>query len=296
VLRSALPHNALIPHSSQPLSINKGNPRSTFGLLYSCYIYNTHLEEPTLHPSENPKMLGSGKSSGVVNEASNLKANENLTATIEQMNTKAYRQSRDMNDVIPTHRRATAEAVRDNGVPVYDPSAEKVVEKCERGNAAELEEDDEDEELMELRRMRMQHMKAMQEKSAEYRSKQHGEYREIGQDDFFNVVVREKGGSDRVCVHFYHKDFETCKVMDRRLSELSQSLLAVKFVKIDAERSPFLVERLHVSTLPCCLLFLNDICVGRILGFDGCTSEDGTLDADLLRERLLHTLQLEADS
>lgn len=143
--------------------------------------------------------------------------------------------------------------------------------------------------------MRMQHLKTMQEKNAEYRSKQHGEYREISQDEFFNVVVREKGGSDRVCVHFYHKDFETCKVMDRRLSELSQVMLAVKFVKMDAERSPFLVERLHVTTLPCCLLFLNDVCVDRILGFEGCTSEDGTLDAELLRERLAHTLQLETD-
>lgn len=239
-------------------------------------------------------MLGSGKSSGVVNEASNLKANENLTATIEQMNSKAYRQSRDMNDVIPTHRRPVAEAKRDNGVPVYDPAAEKQAEKAERGAAAD-EDEDEDDELMELRRMRLQHLRADQEKQAEWRSKQHGEYREIDQADFFNVVVREKGGSERVCVHFYHKDFETCKVMDRRLSELSRTMLAVKFVKIDAERSPFLVERLHVTTLPCSLLFLNDICADRILGFEGCTSEDGTLDADLLKERIEHALQLNQD-
>ncbi|KAK7197757.1 Phosducin/Thioredoxin [Novymonas esmeraldas] len=240
-------------------------------------------------------MLGSGKSSGVVNEASNLKANENLTATIEQMNSKAYRQSRDMDDVIPTHRRPVAEAVRDNGVPVYDPAVEKQAEKAERGGAADGADDDEDDELMELRRMRLQHMRVNQEKQAEWRSKQHGEYREIAQDEFFNIVVREKGGSERVCVHFYHKDFETCKVMDRRLSELSRTLLAVKFVKIDAERAPFLVERLHVTTLPCCLLFLNDVCVDRVLGFDGCTTEDGTLDADLLRERIEHTLQLGSD-
>ncbi|KAG5501569.1 hypothetical protein JKF63_03399 [Porcisia hertigi] len=240
-------------------------------------------------------MLGSGKSSGVVNEASNLKANENLTSTIEQMNSKAYRQSRDMNDVIPTHRRHVAEAVRDNGIPVYDPIAEKQAEKVERGNAADAEEDDDDDELVELRRMRLQHIRANQEKQAEWRSKQHGEYREISQDEFFNIVVREKGGSDCVCVHFYHKDFETCKVMDRRLSELSRTLLAVKFVKIDAERSPFLVERLHVTTLPCCLLFLNDVCIDRILGFEGCTTEDGILDADLLRERIVHTLKLSED-
>ncbi|GET89874.1 hypothetical protein, conserved [Leishmania tarentolae] len=238
-------------------------------------------------------MLGSGKSSGVVNEASNLKANENLTATIEQMNSKAYHQSRDMNDIIPTHRRPVLEVARDNGVPVYDPDAEKQAEKIERGNAAGT--DDDDDELMELRRMRLQRMRANQEKQAEWRSKQHGEYREISQDDFFNIVVREKGGSERVCVHFYHNDFETCKVMDRRLSELSRTLLAVKFVKIDAERSPFLVQRLHVTTLPHCLLFLNDVCIDRIVGFEGCATDDSTLDVNLLRERIVHALKLEDD-
>ncbi|KAG5475453.1 hypothetical protein LSCM1_03573 [Leishmania martiniquensis] len=240
-------------------------------------------------------MLGSGKSSGVVNEASNLKANENLTATIEQMNSRAYRQGRDMSDVIPTHRRPIVEAARDNGVPVYDPAAEKHVDKIERGHVADAEEDDEDAELMELRRIRLQHMRANKEKEAEWLSKQHGEYREIAQDDFFNIVVREKGGSERVCVHFYHKDFESCKVIDRRLSELSRTLLEVKFVKIDAERSPFLVERLRVTTLPQCVLFLNDVCIDRILGFEGCTNEDGTLDPNLLRERIVHALKLGTD-
>lgn len=75
-------------------------------------------------------MLGSGKSSGVVNEASNLKANQNLTATIESMATREYMQSRDMNDVIPTHRRdavgknssSSLNAHSENGVAVYDPS------------------------------------------------------------------------------------------------------------------------------------------------------------------------------
>lgn len=238
-------------------------------------------------------MLGSGKSSGMVNEASNLKANQNITNAIEQMNKKEYRQNRDLDDVIPTHRRAVAEAKRDNGVPVYEPAVERMQERLERGGVADIASDDEDAELMELRRARMQSIKSNQEKQAEWRRKQHGEFREISQDEFFNVVVREKGGSERCCVHVYHKDFETCKVMDRRLSELARAMLPVRFVKVDAERSPFLVERLRVTTLPCCLLFLNDICIDRILGFEGCTTEDGLLDADLLRERLEHTLQLD---
>lgn len=244
-------------------------------------------------------MLGSGKSSGMVNEASNLKANQNLTNTIEQMNTTAYQQQRDVDDVIPTHRRVTKEEEAERkrlaanaGLAVYDPTAEKKQEQVERGNApnAEDRDEDSDDELMELRRQRLARMKQQYDQEVAWRGRQHGQYREIGQDDFFNVVVREKGGSEQVCVHFFHKDFERCKVMDRRLSELAQQLLSVRFVKIDAEKAPFLVDRLKVIMLPCCLLFKNDVCVDRILGFDGVQDEEGMLDADMLHERIVMTM------
>lgn len=239
-------------------------------------------------------MLGTGKSSGCVNEASNLKANENLTATIEQMNTAAYMKNRDLDDVIPTHKRHVEKNPVVDNAAVFNPEAERKVEKALRGAAAD-ESDDEDDEFLELRRMRLQNLKSNQEKEAEWRSKQHGEFREIGQDDFFNIVVREKGGSELCCVHFYHKDFETCKVMDRRLSEIARTMLAVKFVKIDAERSPFLVERLRVTTLPCLLLFKKDVCVDRVLGFEGCVSAEGSLDGEVLRSRIARTLLVEGE-
>ncbi|CCW63624.1 unnamed protein product [Phytomonas sp. EM1] len=236
-------------------------------------------------------MLSSGKS-GVVNEASNLKANQNLTSAIEYMASKEYQQSRDLGDVIPTHRPAATQEVLNNKstLPVYDLKAEKKEERIERGN--DLEDDDEDMELQQLRRTRMQQMMHLRDQEAVWRSKQHGQYREIDQDAFFNVVVREKGGSDQCCIHFYHKDFETCKVMDRRLSELAQATLSIRFVKIDAERAPFLVDRLRITTLPCLLMFKNDLCVDRILGFSGCTSEDGTLDVDLLHERINQAMSI----
>lgn len=244
-------------------------------------------------------MLGTGKSSGMINEASNLKANQNLTSTIEQMNSKTYQQQRDMDDVIPTHRRLTKDeelerrtVTANAGLAAYNPAAERKQDQAERGRVGEAaeEDDDSDDELMELRRQRMARMKHQHDQEAVWRSKQHGQYREIGQDDFFNVVVREKGGSDQVCVHFFHKDFERCKLMDRRLSELAQQLLSVRFVRIDAEKAPFLVERLKVMMLPCCLLFKNDVCVDRILGFDGVQDEEGLLNPDLLQERIVVTM------
>lgn len=242
-------------------------------------------------------MLGSGKSSGMINEASNLKANENLTATVEQMGTAAYQKQRDLTDVIPTHRHeveALMPRKAESKLRVYDPAAEKAEERAQRQNddpTSAAADDSDDDELAFLRQRRMQVMKVQSEKEAVWRQKQHGSYREISQDDFFNIVVREKGGSEDCAVHFYHKDFERCKLMDRHLQDLAPAMLHVKIVKIDAERAPFLVQRLRITMLPCVLLFHNDVNVDRIVGFDGC-GEGDTIEQHVLRARIESGLKM----
>lgn len=245
-------------------------------------------------------MLGSGKSSGVVNEASNHKANENLTAAIDEMSTKAYQKQRDLTDVIPTHRHQVPQsAKRADNTPVYDPVAEKIAEKIARGTDETgnvLGDDEDDDDFLYLRQRRMEALKKTADKSVEWRMKQHGSYREIGQDDFFNVVVKEKGGSEDVAVHFYHQDFERCKVIDRYLQDLAPTLLHIKLVKIDAEKAPFLVQRLRVATLPCILLFHNDVNVDRIVGYEGCCVEGEMLDVEMLKLRIEQGLKLTDES
>lgn len=239
-------------------------------------------------------MLGSGKSSGVVNEASNYIANQNLNAAVEEMGTRQYQKNRDMTDVIPTHRHeVSAPKAERNNMAVYDPVAEKIAEKMDRkyDDVAEMKDDDDDDELQFLRERRLATMKQQQEKEVVWRQKQHGSYREISQDDFFNIVVREKGGSEDVCIHFYHKDFERCKVMDRYLQDLAPAMMAVKLAKVDVERAPFLVQKLKVTTLPCLLLFHNDVCVDRVLGFEDCGLGDG-IDPTLLQQRIERGLKM----
>ena len=237
-------------------------------------------------------MLGSGKSSGVINEASNLKANQNLTDAVKEMGSKDYMKHRDMNDVIPTHRHEVAQPKKlASNLKVFDPQADKDELRRERQDEGP---DDEDDELLFLRERRMQALKKQQLKEVEWRGKQHGSYREITQDDFFNTVVRDKGGSDDVVVHFYHKDFEKCKVMDSRLQDLCLTFLSAKFVRIDVEKSPFLVEKLKVSMLPALVLFHNDIAVDRIIGFDEIGSADD-IDINRLRSRIEQGLKMNGD-
>ena len=235
-------------------------------------------------------MLGSGKSRGVVNEASNHLANKNLGKAADYMQTKEYQRTRDMNDVIPTHAREVKKETNPGaGLATFNPDAEKMQDRRER----QLDDDDDDDELEFLRERRMVAMKHLAQKEQVWRSKQHGQYREIGQDDFFATVVREKGGSDDVAVHFYHKDFERCKILDRHLSDLAQNFLSVKLVKIDVEKSPFLVEKLKVTVLPCIVLFHNDVAVDRIIGFDDLGGDGFSLTE--LRDRIEAGLRMEIE-
>lgn len=237
-------------------------------------------------------MLGKGKSSGVVNEATNQHTNELLTKAVDYMSTKEYQKTRDVTDVIPTHKQQKVDNFRkeDRNLQVYDPEAEKAQQRAERA----AEEDDDDDDLAFLRERRMAAMKQQQEKQLEWIAKQHGTYREIPQDSFFNVVVRDKGGSEHCVVHFYHNDFERCKIMDARLRDLAPSFMSAKFVKVDVQKAPFLVDKLKVTMLPCVVLFRNDVAVDRIVGFDDLGNNDD-FSIDLLRERIERGLRGNVD-
>ncbi len=58
------------------------------------------------------------------------------------------------------------------------------------------------------RQARMSQLKQTHEARAENLAKGHGQYREIAQDEFLPEVT----GSSRVVAHFYHNDFQRCKV------------------------------------------------------------------------------------
>lgn len=64
---------------------------------------------------------------------------------------------------------------------------------------------------------RLAQLKKEFEQEQELRSKGHGEYREITQDAFLTEVT----GSSLALVHFYHRDFERCKIMDMVRCRLS---------------------------------------------------------------------------
>merc|ERR1711896_20633 len=112
---------------------------------------------------------------------------------------------------------------------------------------------DDDDSLEALRARRRQQMKDAQEKRLKYQGLGHGEYDEIEEEAFLKTVT----ASERAVVHFYHKQFEKCKIMDMHLRKCAKKFLGTRFVKLDAEKAPFFVEKLAIRTLPCAVVFVD---------------------------------------
>jgi hypothetical protein len=53
---------------------------------------------------------------------------------------------------------------------------------------------------------------------------------EITEGEFLEVVTK----TENVVCHFYHKDFERCKIVDKHLVALAKKYLEARFVKISA--------------------------------------------------------------
>mmetsp|Transcript_145617 Transcript_145617/g.363220 ORF Transcript_145617/g.363220 Transcript_145617/m.363220 type:complete len:275 (+) Transcript_145617:96-920(+) len=127
-----------------------------------------------------------------------------------------------------------------------------------------------DDDLEALRARRRQQMKDAHEKRLKYQGLGHGSYDEIAEEEFLKTVT----ASERCVVHFYHKMFEKCKVMDMHLGKCARKFFGTRFVKLDAEKAPFFVEKLKIKTLPCAVVFNDGVAVGRQVGFDGLGGEE----------------------
>ncbi|PON90612.1 Thioredoxin domain-containing protein [Trema orientale] len=172
-----------------------------------------------------------------------------------------------------------------------NPKIQEIVEK-QVLTVAKAVEDKLDEEIAALERLdmddmealrerRLQQMKKMAEKRSRWIALGHGEYSEIpSEKDFFSIVK----ASDRVVCHFY-RDNWPCKVVDKHLSILAKQHIETRFVKIHAEKSPFLAEKLKIVVLPTLALIKNAKVDDYVVGFDELGGKD-EFSTEELEERL----------
>ncbi|XP_002960591.2 thioredoxin domain-containing protein 9 homolog [Selaginella moellendorffii] len=165
----------------------------------------------------------------------------------------------------------------------------KVIEEQLDDEISKLDRLDDD-DLERLREQRLAQMKQMAAKRQQWLALGHGDYQEIhSEKDFFAVAK----ASERVVCHFYRENWP-CKVVDKHLDILAKQHLETRFVKIHAEKSPFLTERLKIVMLPTLALIKKGKVDDYVVGFDelGATDEFSTEE---LEERLARSSIVMAD-
>ena len=143
------------------------------------------------------------------------------------------------------------------------------------GNDGDDDGDGDDAAVLEaFRRRRLAEMKQSYQKEVESKALGHGEVRTITQDEFLpeclSTTETTNKKSKYVVVHFFHDEFEKCKVMDYHLKKIASmhSRQQCKFVRIDAEKAPFFVVKLRIKTLPTLVVFEDGKEKTRLIGFE----------------------------
>ncbi|EFA07835.1 thioredoxin domain-containing protein 9 [Tribolium castaneum] len=119
-------------------------------------------------------------------------------------------------------------------------------------------------DLESLRKQRLNELKKKEAQRNEWLSLGHGKYEELAEEkEFFDVTKRSKN----CVVHFYTNTTPRCAIVDKHLKILAPKHLETRFVKLNAEKCPFLAQNLKIKTIPSIVLVKDSFMVDKIVGF-----------------------------
>jgi len=126
-------------------------------------------------------------------------------------------------------------------------------------------------DLQALRNQRLNELKELNKKKQDWLNCGHGQYSELSDEkEFFEVSKK----SPNIVVHFYRDSTERCKIVDKHLQILSKKHIEAKFCKVNAEKSPFLTQRLRIKVIPTIALIKDNKTKDYIVGFDDLGGKD----------------------
>ncbi|CAG7818353.1 unnamed protein product [Allacma fusca] len=126
-------------------------------------------------------------------------------------------------------------------------------------------------DLEQLREERLNAMKARAKQLQEWKAIGHGEYSEIPEEKAFFDWCKK---SQKVVCHFYRDATFRCKIVDKHLQLLAPKHVSTRFCKINAEKCPFLTDRLKIKVLPAVLILKDSQVIDRIVGFGDLGNRD----------------------
>lgn len=115
-----------------------------------------------------------------------------------------------------------------------------------------------------IRKQRVKELKQKEQKKQEWLRNGHGKYEELPEEkEFFEVMKK----SENVIIHFYTNTNERCRIVDMHLKKLAPKHMETRFASLNAEKCPFLAEKLKIKVIPTLVCIHNGIMVDKIVGF-----------------------------
>ena len=145
--------------------------------------------------------------------------------------------------------------------------------------------DSEEERIMqqEMEKMRKTAESKREDMAKRVKTDKYGNYTEIIETEFLDTMLK----NEKVVCHFYHKDFERCKIIDKHLQIIAQQHRETLFVKINAEKTPFFTAKLNIRVLPTIILFVKGKSIHRFIGFQDFGMNDDFPTINLARQLVL---------
>ena len=165
----------------------------------------------------------------------------------------------------------------------------KQKEEQEKKNLNELDDldeiDSEEERIMqkEMEKMKKTAESKREDMAKKLKNEKYGNYTEIIETEFLDTMLK----NDKVVCHFYHKDFERCKIIDKHLKIIAQNHRETMFVKINAEKTPFFTGKLNIRVLPTIILFVKGKAIHRFIGFQDFGMNDDFPTINLARQLVI---------
>eukprot|EP00483_Globobulimina_turgida_P009400 UN09419 len=121
-----------------------------------------------------------------------------------------------------------------------------------------------DKELAKLHAKRKEELKKQWKKKQQQMAQGAGGYEEMNERDMLKMA--SKGGN--IVIHFYASGIDLGKIVDQHLRKIAPKHCECRFVTLDARKSPFLVNKWKIRTLPTICCIVTGYLVDKIIGFD----------------------------
>lgn len=146
-------------------------------------------------------------------------------------------------------------AVQEQLIQAIEKQVDAVIDQIDNLDTNDIEE---------LRKTRIRELQKHEEQKKEWLNNDHGKYEELPEEKMFFDVIKK---SENVIIHFFRNSAPRCAIVDKHLKILAPKHIETRFVKLNAEKCPFLAEKLKIKTIPSIVLVQNTVMVDKIVGF-----------------------------